>query len=360
VEKIALIPEKDIPELERNKPSIDGEDMVEDKYPDSGGGTGNGSGFVTLVPPSPVRFDLLHPPKGRRLAKFLNEFEEIPAGAYGKIRVYYSRVEAELFGDITVVFHPTANYHFDIHFVHGNLVIPVATEAASLGEGWVRLFRVKIQFVGLKLKVIGKNVMNRDDWFRVKVILRPQVFAEFVPPLLYSVAGRATNVAKDGTSGDFDIHAAGHNIPAVFTEWTSWAFSENVLGNGRTVDVGQDLGIEALRDDALVDAVGEFPAGSPVLEAKEISLTFPLVVTGTITAGDTGGGSGWNLDNTFVLGPLDNVVFPAPDRAGARYDNNANLDQILTDSAIVEGAQVTARGYDATGGVEAYWISVGP
>jgi hypothetical protein len=58
--------------------------------------------------------------------------------------------------------------------------------------------------------------------------------------------------------------------------------------------------------------------------------------------------------------PSDNVVYPKPSRAEAIYDNGISY-LTLTDNSIRSGDNVVTRGYAATGGgVNAFWISVGP
>jgi hypothetical protein len=58
-------------------------------------------------------------------------------------------------------------------------------------------------------------------------------------------------------------------------------------------------------------------------------------------------------------------VFPKPDRYAAYYDN-ATSRAPLSQSAIDNDVPVKARGYafdvsgNPVGGIEAYWISVGP
>ena len=108
-------------------------------------GPGKDGAFVAADIDPPVQVDLLHLPDGRKIARFLNRLENIPAGSYGKIRIYYSELWGVRGGDPHHDFHPTANSHFDVHFVGGNLMIPVETDVG----GGVRLYEVTIQFVGL-------------------------------------------------------------------------------------------------------------------------------------------------------------------------------------------------------------------
>jgi hypothetical protein len=91
-----------------------------------------------------------------------------------------------------------------------------------------------------------------------------------------------------------------------------------------------------------------------VLVAEEVDITFPGVKSGAVD-------NGWRADNTFVLRlAVDNVVFPKPDRFTAYYDNGVLPYAQLTQAAIDNNVQVMARGYNVTGGIEAYWITIGP
>jgi len=100
--------------------------------------------------------------------------------------------------------------------------------------------------------------------------------------------------------------------------------------------------------------------------ADKVFITFPDVLTGKVYVG-------WKGDNTFDLRPPtpagDNTVFPKPARTSAYYDNA--VDTVtpygpLSHAAIVDNVFITARGYavpattTATGGIEAFWISIGP
>jgi hypothetical protein len=126
--------------------------------------------FITLVPDHPIPIDLLNLKNGRKFARFLNKFDQIPAGTYDKIRVYYQNVTVKVGGE-TVPFHPTANSKFDIHFRQGHeLVIPpVTTDMTQKPDGWVKFFQVKLNVVGLKLKIVGQGKSLKGS----KVILRP-------------------------------------------------------------------------------------------------------------------------------------------------------------------------------------------
>ena len=325
------------------------------------------SRFVVSNLPEPIRVDLLNPPSARQIAKFLNKVE-VPAGVYGKIRVYYEKLEV-VYADAneTVkVAHPTANYHFDVHFkpdhpgepddVHFEydafyktyyLFIPVAPKPAD----GVRLWSVAIRITGLKIHETGSG----------KVIMRPQVFAELVKPVKYSVTGRAENV--DHAIRSFDIRTPGNLFPSFYNPGTLWAFDDNVFNPlAREAPVDNTLGIAAFRSGAYVEAIGDFHltvSHDLLLHAQKIYITFPALRRGVVD-------NGWRADNTFVLrSPSDNVVFPKPDRGSAYYDNAVAPHDPLTDAAIDNNVRVMARGYNAFDppgnpvGVEAYWISVG-
>lgn len=335
--KVALLPAK-----EGEGPDPDGEMMG----PDDGSYRGNG--FVTaLVDPSRT-VDLLHLPSGRKFARFLDRFVNVPAGTYGKIRIYYSALWGERDQDNDGIieridFHPTANSHFDVHFVNGNLVIPVAPD----GDRGTHLYDVTISFVGLKI-VENKN----------KVLMRPQVFAEVYNDVLYSVSGRAGNVGI----GEFDIVQEDPEVLPVhvlYGDTTVWSFWDPVEGRG-VDNVGTENGTAALRDFTKVQAIGKF-SGEDLL-AQEIIISFEDVLQGEVVSGDAT--SGWTPDNTVVLDlPPDNVVVPRPSRIDAVYDNAdvSSAHEILFDTDVVMGASITARGYFVTGvGIDAFWISVGP
>ncbi|MBP2687147.1 MAG: hypothetical protein H6Q81_2052 [Deltaproteobacteria bacterium] len=110
------------------------------------------------------------------------------------------------------------------------------------------------------------------------------------------------------------------------------------------------------RTDAKVIAIGPFDT-SLVLQSTEIVFSFPYVKEGVVD-------NGWKSDNTFVLryAAPDNVVYPKPDRWTAYYDNA--VDTVtpygpLSHLAIVDNVIVKARGYAVSGGIDAYWISIG-
>jgi hypothetical protein len=281
----------------------------------------------------PIQIDLLNLP-GDNVATLLNQFSEVPAGEYSKIRVYYDNVVGQP-GD--TLFHSTANSHFDVHFMGGNLVIPVTTDP----EGGIRFFSVVINVVdGLKHHEAGQSG---------NVLLRPQVFATVVEAPKYIVRGVAEQV--NHSVGTFNVLTAGNdNISAEYGPDTTWFYVDGrFVGPFTSLKISGD---NALRDTALVDVIGTFQSG--VLVAEEVDITFPGVKSGAVD-------NGWRADNTFVLRlASDNVVFPMPDRFLAYYDNAIAPFAPLTDAAIDNNVQVKARGYNVEGGIEAYWISIGP
>ena len=335
--------------------------------------------FITLVPDHPIPIDLLNLKNGRKFARFLNKFDQIPAGTYDKIRVYYQNVTVNLFSGETVRFHPTANSKFDIHFRQGHeLVIPpVTTDTTQKRDGWVKLYSVKLDVVGLKLKIVGQG----KSWKGSKVILRPQIFAEFIPPILYSVAGTA-DVA--GVPPNFDLTLPNSGtfnvkfgtaptvvIPVAYNGGTTWAYSDNVLGHSPWIVTKDETTIDPttmpiFRTGAKVMAIGPFDTSSLAFQATDIVFTFPDVKLGVVD-------NGWKSDNTFILRlATDNVVYPKPDRYTAYYDNGVTFSSLTQDQAIDNNFRVKARGYNVAGpvppnntpsGIDAYWISwlgIGP
>lgn len=296
-------------------------------------------GLVSFDLPEPVEVDLLHLPPPESVAGLLASIPNVPPGSYGKIRLYYSGLEG-VRGGSAIPFHPTANAHFDVHFVDGALVVPVPAGSG----GAVTFFAVQIRFVGLK--IVENNA---------KVLMRPQAFA-VVEDLLFRVEGTAQNVDKAAQRFDI-VPSEGAPVPAVYDGATGWAFRDGTT----QVEVASSLGVAAIGDGAFVAAVGSFGAGG-VLAAERVSITFPAVVTGVVVSGTPA--SGWLPDNTFVVlppGSVDNViVFPRPARADARYDNTADPAMTFSDNAVVNGVDVTARGYAVAGGIDAFWVSVGP
>ena len=351
---VAFIPVETAAASDLRGPMDDGEALFEGPEDDYS------PKFVVSTFRPPVVFDLLNPPTAREIAKFLNRIE-VPAGVYHKIRVYYEKVEVD-----NVVAHRTANGHLDIHFkaatswdaddVHvddrGYLVIPVAPNPAD----GVRLYCVSIEVTGLKVHETGSG----------KIIVRPQVFAKLARPVKFSITGLADNVAH-GTSS-FDIRSldietlepAGTLFPTVYHPRTRWAFNDNVFDPTAWEVPIEDssIGIDALRNGAYVEAVGAFRTDVTPLtfRADQVFITFPDVREGTAD-------NVWiPPDNTafIVRSEADNVtVFPMPDRGTAYYDNLANMEQPLDDTFIDNNVSVKARGYNVSGGIEAFWISIG-
>ena len=309
-------------------------------------------GFVTITLPNPVRIDLLNPPTGQQVAKLLNKFSEapVPAGAYSKIRVYYDNVVGHTAGVPDTVFHPTAHYHFDVHFVGGNLVIPVAAP-----QDGIRFFSIVIKVVGLKYHQAGNSG---------NVLLRPQVFAEFVPPILYSVEGTVANVEKtilsNSVSGSFDVlFGTAPPVPVTFDNNTVWSYSDNVLARSiwKILDVPNQKAADAFKDRAEVIVIGSFDDGT--FRGTDIMFTFPDVREGKAD-------NVWILDNTaFIVRSLtDNVtVFPKPSRSTAFYDNLATpstwnaADQVFFFTGLDNNFQARARGYFEGQDLWSYWIS---
>jgi hypothetical protein len=341
---VAFIPADTAPSSDLRPPLVDGEPLFD------GAENDYNPRFVVYTFPEPVVFDLLNPPTASEIAKFLNKIE-VPAGVYHKIRVYYEQVEVD-----GVVAHRTANGHLDIHFkansswdsndVHvddrGYLVIPVAPNPAD----GVRLYCVAIRVFGLKIHETGSG----------KIIVRPQVFAELARPVRYSITGTAENVHHDTRS--FDIRTPANLFPTVYHPLTRWSFDDNVFDpTAWDVAVDNTTGIAALRTRAFVEAVGVFKANVTPLtfRADTVFITFPDVKGGYVD-------NGWRPDDTFVLRlgtDVDNVVFPMPDRGTAYYDNLVNPEQPLDNTYIDNNVFVKARGYAVTGGIEAFWMSIG-
>jgi hypothetical protein len=285
----------------------------------------------------PIQIDLLNLP-GDNVATLLNQFSGVPAGEYSKIRVYYDNVVGRSGNDNTV-FHPTANSHFDVHFMGGNLVIPVTTDP----EGGIQFFSVVINVVdGLKHHEAGQSG---------NVLLRPQVFAEVVSAPVYIVSGVAQNVQP--ADNTFDIDTGGTIVTADYSATNEWIYSDNTtVGLIRKSSLA-GLGASGLDNGAIVEVIGTFSSDN-VLLAQKVDITFPDVLKGDVYLT-------WKSDNTFDLRiPAgDNTVFPRPSRTTAYYDNAVDFTQ-LSDASIVDNAAITARGYNQTGGIGAFWISVGP
>jgi hypothetical protein len=295
----------------------------------------------------PIQIDLLNF-SGENGATLLNQFSEVPAGEYSKIRVYYDNVVGQP-GD--KLFHPTANSHFDVHFMGGNLVIPVTTDP----EGGIRIFSVVINVVdGLKHHEAGQSG---------NVLLRPQAFATVDNALLeFIITGVADNVAIDGT---FDILTlGGRSIPAAFSDTgTTWAYSDDVLNNSLMVHSrDKSFAVPAFKDRAEVSAIGVFDTNLR-LQASHITFTFPDFRIGEVF-------STWSADNTFfrlnLPLPLDNLVYAIPDKTNPLYTDFRipPLELLNGYNFIVPNPDntVKARGYDFTGsqgaGLQAFWISI--
>lgn len=321
------------------------------EFPDANGELENssadeGNGFVTATLTSPVVIDLKNL-SGDNVATLLNTFPGVPAGEYSKIRVYYDNVVGQP-GD--VLFHQTAHWHFDAHFVGGNLVIPVTSDR----EGGIQFFSVVIDVVGLKITSAGNSG---------NVLMRPQVFATVDnTSLKYLITGVADNVTIDGT---FDILTlGGRSIPAAFSDGgTTWAYSDNVLQDSLMVFAREaSLAVPAFKDRAEVSAIGVFDTNLR-LQASHITFTFPDVRIANIF-------STWSADNTyFRLNrplPLDNVVYALPDKTNPLYTDFRvpPLELLNGYNLIVPNPDntVKARGYDFTGsqgaGLQAFWISI--
>jgi Domain of unknown function (DUF4382) len=322
VTKIALIPSTG-PEL----PDANGE--LENSSAEEG------KGFVTATLDPSVVIDLRHL-TGDNAATLLNQFSGVPAGEYSKIRVYYSSVVGHNAGPppADTTFHQTGNYHFDVHFVGGNLVIPVASNPV----GGIRFYSVVIDVVGLKI------ISNNSN-----TLLRPQVFAEVVGDPKYIVTGEAAQVNHDGET--FVVKAVHDNISVTYGSGTKWFyFDERYVGPFE--NPGAD---NALRDTAHVDVIGTFQGG--VLSATEVDISFPNTRTGTAD-------NVWILANTaFIVRSVEDnvVVIPKPNRVSAYYDNSTSPFPPLTYTAIANTIPVKTRGYfNGAGDLEAYWISVGP
>ena len=330
VTKLALIPSTG-PEL----PDPNGE--LESSSADEG------KGFVTATLTPTVTIDLRHL-SGDNVATLLNTFIGVPAGEYSKIRVYYSSVVGQKEGSVDQEFHPTAHYHFDVHFVGGNLVIPVAAP-----QDGIRFYSVVIDVVGLKTQVAGNSG---------NVLLRPQVFAKVVGVPRYIVHGIADQV--NHSTGTFVVKMVNDNVDAAYDSDTRWFYADGRLV-GPFPDQPPSLGVsgvDALQDNAIVDVIGTFQGGK--LVAEEVDITFPLALRGEKVF------LGWT-DNTFILRFVgDNVVSMPGGRRDAAYWDNAGVTNYpritgsAIDTAIVDNVLITARGYATDLGVKAYWISVGP
>lgn len=333
VTKVALIPTSG-PEFPDSNGQLEEQDAPAEQ------GMSGMPGFVTATLPVPVTVDLRNAPPPFDAVELLNAFDNVPAGEYSKIRVYYDNVvgrSADPSLD-NVVFHPTAHYHFDVHFVGGNLVVPVETSPQG-----IRFYSVVINVVGLKITQAGNSG---------KFLMRPQVFATVESPagLTFIVHGEVQDV--DPSAGTFNIITADdRTVPAVYSGGTKWQYVDLSFPPSAWESAGTALGAVGLENTAIVDVIGPFSSGS-VLQADEVDVTFPATRSGEVFLG-------WNLDNTFTLRlASDNTVYPMPSRETAYYDNAVSSAR-LTDAAIVDNAAVTARGYAVPDGIRAYWISIG-
>jgi len=340
VTKLALIPSTG-PEL----PDGNGELETQNSSAEEG------KGFVTATLSSPVKIDLLNLTVDNA-ATLLNQFSGVPAGEYSKIRVYYDNVVGHSNSDGDTLFHPTAHYHFDVHFVGGNLVIPVT----SAPDGGIRFYSVVINVVGLKYHQAGQSG---------NVLLRPQVFATVDnTSLKYIITGVADNVTNDGT---FDILTlGGRTIPAAFSDGgTTWAYSDNVLQDSLMVFAREaSLAVTAFKDRAELSAIGVFDAGGR-LQASHITFTFPDFRIGKTF-------STWSVDNTYfrLNLPTDNLVYALPDKTNPLYTDFRvpPVELVNGYNFIVANPDntVKARGYapfePVTGsqgpGLQAFWISI--
>jgi len=293
----------------------------------------------------PVQIDLLNL-SGDNVATLLNQFSGVAAGEYSKIRVYYDNVVGRLGNDNTL-FHPTANSHFDVHFMGGNLVIPVTSNP---GGG--------IQFYSVLINVVAKYHWAGNS---PNVLLRPQVFATVVDePLQYKVTGYADNVMKDNLAGTFDIHLLDgvRTVPAEFFNGGTWAYSDNVLENSPwVIDRIASVAVPAFENGAIVGAIGVFDTDGR-LQTSHITFSFPHVREGKSD-------NVWlQPDNTaFIIRSTDNVtVFPTPNRTVAYFDNLSSLHNTLDYTYLDNNHLVRARGYfDSSDPFKlwSYWISIG-
>jgi hypothetical protein len=224
---------------------------------------------------------------------------------------------------------------------------------------------VVINIVGLKYHQAGQSG---------NILLRPQVFAEFAPPIFYSVEGTADNVANnlpsDSVSGSFDVAFwTGTPVHVTFDNNTTWAYSDNVLYGSiwKILEVPNQRAVDAFKNRAEVKIIGWFDGGT--FRGTDIMFTFPDVRQGTAD-------NVWipPLDISFIVRSTDNVmVFPKPNRLDAYYDNLAtpgswNAESPpLHDTNLDNNLPVRARGYfngkDTGTGMDilsTYWISIGP
>ncbi len=335
VTKVALLPGAG-----SGQPDPNGETPVGDN------GTAE-TGIIVTTLAEPKTIDLLHLPGGD-VAQLLNSFDNVPAGTYGKIRLYYTDPKVHFIGapDNTAA-HATANFHLDIHFVGGDLVIPVTSNPG----GGVRIFDVTIRIVlgndGLKVTVNPSQIL-----------IRPQVFADFIPPVIFEVSGTASEVLGGNA---FDLTTADQRTFHIVTDSnTGWSFQDG--STGTRVGVSSAQGRAALDNGVSVIAFGAFTS-SDTLAADDVVVVLPDKVSGTVVSGTAT--NGWLADNTFKVmkaGTTDNViVFPSPSRAGAFYVNLV-AGRTPADNVVL-GDNVVVRGFLRAGlppAISGFWITIGP
>jgi hypothetical protein len=323
--------------------------------------------FVSVVPRRPVRIDLMDVENSKRLARLLDRFDSVPAGTYDKIRIRYRRGTVVFSDNASLNFRPAGSSSFDIHFREGyELVIP-AGPPASLPDGWVKLFRVNIEVVGVKVKIVSWG----SRWWRgARVVFRPEIVAEAVQPTLTSVSMRGTvaSVTRDPSapgSGVFEVSAGEEalqsesaTVQAAFDGNTTWHFSDNVLdGSSWVVDVAGAIGAAALQPTAIVEVQGSQDAGG-VVHATDVTITFPDALAGDADGVGFAGGFYLLYQNSRV------AVSPLPDRVTAYYDDaTVETHPMILYSDITNSSRLLVRGYasgsapDAPTGIDAWWIS---
>lgn len=300
-------------------------------------------GFVTGTCNPPVPVDLYNPPPPSEKSLDLCTLDA-PPGVYTKIRVYYDSVVGKSSGMEDILFHPTAHYHFDVHFVGGNLVVP--GEASMPG---VQAIAVVINVVGLKITQAGNSG---------NILMRPQVFATVDSPggLVFRVQGEAMDV--NHLTGEFLIRTSNDQaispVSAVYTDNTQWRYVDLTFPEISWKSAGDALGPAGFDNTARVAVTGRFSPAMD-LQAEQIDVELPDTREGEVLE--------WNPDNTAFLlkPPSDNTIHPMPDRESAYYDSYDNIDNtytIETFEAVVDNTAVRARGYATNGDLEAFWISI--
>lgn len=228
------------------------------------------AGGVSAPLPEPVTIDLLNPPSGAQVATLLNRIPDVPAGEYGKIRLYYDRVVGVV-DNVATPFRPTANYHFDVRFAGGNLVVPSSADPSS----GIPYHSVSIRLVGLKFHRAGGSG---------NVLLRPQVFAQAEAPR-YLLSGVASRVNPESRTFEI-LTAGGQVVPASYDEGTAWRFLDP-----QPTDSDLVAGPSALGESIRVEAIGAFRDG--LLRAEEIGIEPPAPA-------DPGTGGGGGSDNAAI------------------------------------------------------------